>query len=317
MFFIFCYHVGQSHKKGLSPAERVQQLAKMSNKNPILRLDVNEFRDYVETFPRNYSFIVMFTAMGPHWMCSACRYASDELKIVAVKFRQSQEFPNKLFFAVVDYDDASVVFQKMGLDTAPNFIHFSPRGIFEVADTMNILSNGFSAKAIAKWIVQRTGIAIPVSHSLKYSRFYGPTIYFALTAWVLYWQFRNFGFFYVQAICVAGTIFLNLAMMFAQVWTRIRESRFVDKDGNGQSLYNDDSFLIQFLMETYTVIAFYVAAVCGLVILTEAVRRLKEASIKTKILTIFGLVLFVRFFSLVLSVSSVKIPRYPYIFLFK
>lgn len=92
-------------------AERVQQLTDMSNKKSVLRLNGNKFRDYVRAAPRNYSVVVMFTAMSPQRQCSVCRHASDEFNIVANSFRYSQGYSNKLFFAVVDFDEGSDVFQ--------------------------------------------------------------------------------------------------------------------------------------------------------------------------------------------------------------
>lgn len=92
-------------------AERVQQLTDMANKKAVLRFNGNKFRDYVKAVPRNYSIIIMFTAMAPQRQCIVCRHATDEFTIVANSFRYSQAYSNKLFFAVVDFDEGSDVFQ--------------------------------------------------------------------------------------------------------------------------------------------------------------------------------------------------------------
>lgn len=107
VFFIInnlCYF------QGLSLAERVQQLTEMTSKKAVLRFNGNKYRDFVKGAPRNYSVVIMFTAMAPSRQCQICRHASDEFTIVANSFRYSQTYSNKLFFAVVDFDDGSDVF---------------------------------------------------------------------------------------------------------------------------------------------------------------------------------------------------------------
>lgn len=91
--------------------ERVQQLTDMANKRAVLRFNGNRFKDYVKSVPRNYSVIIMFTAMAPQRQCGVCRHANEEYTIVANSFRYSQSYSNKLFFAVVDFDEGSDVFQ--------------------------------------------------------------------------------------------------------------------------------------------------------------------------------------------------------------
>lgn len=92
-------------------SERVQQLTDMANKKAVLRFNGNKFRDFVKSVPRNYSVVIMFTAMAPQRQCMVCRHANDEFTIVANSFRYSQAYSNKLFFAIVDFDEGSDVFQ--------------------------------------------------------------------------------------------------------------------------------------------------------------------------------------------------------------
>lgn len=92
-------------------AERVQQLTEITSKRSVMRLNGNKFRDYVKSTPRNYSVIIMFTALAPARQCMICRHAYEEFTIVANSFRYSQAYSNKLFFAMVDFDEGSDVFQ--------------------------------------------------------------------------------------------------------------------------------------------------------------------------------------------------------------
>ena len=98
-------------KEGAALAEKVQQLTDMSAKRPVLRLNGNKFRDYVRNSPRNFSMVVMFTALSASRQCAICKQASEEYHIVANSYRFSQQFSNKLFFAMVDFDEGPDVFQ--------------------------------------------------------------------------------------------------------------------------------------------------------------------------------------------------------------
>lgn len=43
--------------------EKVQLLLDMNMKRSVLKFNGNKFKDFVKTAPRNYSMIIMFTAM--------------------------------------------------------------------------------------------------------------------------------------------------------------------------------------------------------------------------------------------------------------
>lgn len=93
-------------------AERVKQMTDASNRRPIIRMNVQRFNDLVKGSPRNYSVIAMFTALSSQRGCAICGAANDEFAIVANSFRfNSQVYSDKLFFALVDFDEAGPIFQ--------------------------------------------------------------------------------------------------------------------------------------------------------------------------------------------------------------
>lgn len=108
--------------------ERVQLLTDMNAKRPVLKFNLQKFRDFVRATPRNYSVVIMFTALAPARQCAICRHAHDEYTILANSFRYSQAYSNNLFFAMVDFDEGSDVFQMLRLNTAPVFMHFPAKG---------------------------------------------------------------------------------------------------------------------------------------------------------------------------------------------
>ena len=85
--------------------EKVQQLIDLTAKRSVLRLNGNKFRDFVRNSPRNYSIIVMFTALSSGRQCAICKQAHEEYQLVANSWRYSQQYSSKLFFAMVDFDE--------------------------------------------------------------------------------------------------------------------------------------------------------------------------------------------------------------------
>jgi len=59
--------------QGTSLAERVQQLTEMAMKKSVLKFNGSKFKQYIKSPPRNYSGVVMFTAMAPQRQCQICR----------------------------------------------------------------------------------------------------------------------------------------------------------------------------------------------------------------------------------------------------
>lgn len=100
----------------------------MNGKRSVLKFNLQKFRDFVKATPRNYSVVIMFTALAPARQCAICRHAHDEYTILANSFRYSQVYSNNLFFAMVDFDEGSDVFQLLRLNTAPVFMHFPAKG---------------------------------------------------------------------------------------------------------------------------------------------------------------------------------------------
>ena len=54
-------------------SEKVEQLTEWSLKKPVIRLNFDKFKHYVKSAPRNYSIVVMLTALASHRECQICR----------------------------------------------------------------------------------------------------------------------------------------------------------------------------------------------------------------------------------------------------
>jgi len=63
----------------------------MNLKRSVLRFNGNKFRDYVKATPRNYSVIVMFTAMAAQRQCAICRWVTLSYEVVVPLLEYSGE----------------------------------------------------------------------------------------------------------------------------------------------------------------------------------------------------------------------------------
>lgn len=304
--------------QGSSLSDRVQQLTELALTRPVIKFNGARFKEFVKSTPRNYSVIVMFTAMAPQRQCQICRHANDEFVIVANSFRYLQSHSKKLFFASVDFDEGSDVFQMMRINTAPVYMHFPPKGKPKPADTMDIERIGFGAEAIAKWISERTDIQIRVLRPPNYSGTVAIIMLLILIGGFLYIRRNNLDFIYNKTVWGLGALFFTLTMTSGQMWNHIRGPPFVHRSSGGKAayMYIHASSQGQFILETYIVMVFNGAVALGMILMIEAASRKGDVK-KRRIFVTIGAGLVAIFFSLLLSIFRNKAQGYPYSLLFK
>merc|ERR1711884_328821 len=303
-------------KEAAALAEKVQQLVDLSAKRPVIRLNGNKFRDYVRNSPRNYSIVVMFTALSAQRQCAICKQASEEYQIVANSYRYSQQYSDNLFFAMVDFDEGPDVFQIMKLNSAPVFMHFPAKGKPKKLDSMDIQRVGFGADAIAKWIGERTEVNIRVFRPPNYTGTIAMFALFCVTAVLVYMRRNNLEFLYNKNAWGLIALVFVFSMTSGQMWNHIRGPPLVHKTQGGQVAYIHGSSQGQFVLETYFVMLLYGLITLGMVLMTDAADGKGDAG-KKRLIAGVGLALFSFFFSLILSIFRSKAGGYPYSFLLK
>lgn len=300
-----------------SLAERIQQLTEMSARRPIIRLNGNKFKNLVgsKSLPRNYSVVVMMTALAAQRQCQICRQAHDEYLIVANSWRYSPEYSSKLFFAMVDYDEGSDVFNMLGINSAPIFIYFSEAGKIKNADQLDIQRVGFAAETIGKWISEKSDITIRIIRPPNYSGTFALFIFLALIGSLLYIKRNNLDFLANRTCWGLIAVSIVLAMTSGQMWNHIRGPPLMHRTPRGIS-YVHGSSSAQFVVETYIIIILNGSIAFGFVLMTNALKS-KGESKTARMSAIAGLAITAIFFSLLLSIFRSKAQGYPFSFLFK
>ncbi|XP_062069650.1 tumor suppressor candidate 3 isoform X4 [Oryctolagus cuniculus] len=283
LLLLLCIQLGGGQKKKENLlAEKVEQLMEWSSRRSIFRMNGDKFRKFIKAPPRNYSMIVMFTALQPQRQCSVCRQANEEYQILANSWRYSSAFCNKLFFSMVDYDEGTDVFQQLNMNSAPTFMHFPPKGRPKRADTFDLQRIGFAAEQLAKWIADRTDVHIRVFRPPNYSGTIALALLVSLVGGLLYLRRNNLEFIYNKT----GWAMVSLSYIH----------------GSSQA---------QFVAESHIILVLNAAITMGMVLLNEAATSKGDVG-KRRIICIVGLGLVVFFFSFLLSIFRSKYHGYPY-----
>ncbi|TSL89847.1 Magnesium transporter protein 1 [Bagarius yarrelli] len=206
-------------------------------KRAVIRMNGDKFRRFVRAPPRNYSAIIMFTALQPQRQCGVCRQADEEYQILANSWRYSNAFTNKIFFAMVDFDEGADVFQMLNMNSAPTFIIFPPKGKPKRADTYELQVRGFAAEQLARWVADRTEVHIRVIRPPNYA---GPLmlgLLLALIGSLAYVRRNNLEFLYNKNVWAFSALCFVLIMTSGQMWNHIRGPPYAHKNpSTGQVL---------------------------------------------------------------------------------
>ncbi|KAJ8793963.1 hypothetical protein J1605_000162 [Eschrichtius robustus] len=303
-------NTGFSQRMVLS--EKVSQLMEWTNKRPVIRMNGDKFRRLVKAPPRNYSVIVMFTALQLHRQCVVCKQADEEFQILANSWRYSSAFTNRIFFAMVDFDEGSDVFQMLNMNSAPTFINFPAKGKPKRGDTYELQVRGFSAEQIARWIADRTDVNIRVIRPPNYA---GPLmlgLLLAVIGGLVYLRRSNMEFLFNKTGWAFAALCFVLAMTSGQMWNHIRGPPYAHKNPHtGHVNYIHGSSQAQFVAETHIVLLFNGGVTLGMVLLCEAATSDMDIG-KRKIMCVAGIGLVVLFFSWMLSIFRSKYHGYPY-----
>lgn len=300
----------------LTLEEKVRTLQESLMKKPAMNLNLDRWKTYVQSSPRNYSMIVMFTVLSPRMNCPICKPAYEEFLILANSYRYAYLHGKSLYFAIVDYEDAPQIFQQLNLNTAPAVYHFPAKGARRSQDAMDFQRMGIDADAMAKFVLDRTEIHIRVLRPPNYAAPVVVLLLIMLVLGLLYMRRNNLEFLCNRTFWGVVCLCIVLAFMSGQMWNHIRGPPFVmTHPQTRETSFIHGSTQFQLIAETYIVLLMYAAVSTGMIILNEAAQPKTDPG-KRKLLSCFGLGMVVVFFSLLLSIFRSKYQGYPYHFLF-
>ncbi|UJR33611.1 hypothetical protein I4U23_021047 [Adineta vaga] len=297
-------------------SDKVHQLTEWSLKKSLIRLNSERFKHFVQTAPKNYSMIIMLTALSPPRQCGVCKHAHDEFQVVAQSYRFSNAFSNKLFFAMVDFDEGAEVFQHLKLNSAPVFMHFPPKSKPKKGDQMDLNRRGFSADQLVKWVKDRTEIQIQIYRPPDYTGFLIFGFAVTMIGALLYLKRDNLSFLYNNLVWGVFIIGVVCYFISGQTWNLINSPPFMNARKDATELFANDSQM-QYVAETYIVFLLYFGVCVGMILLNEAPKIRSKRGKRRSIMAIVGIIIVISLFSFILSVFRSKYQGYPYSFLLK
>lgn len=314
--------------------DRLQQLIDLSLSRSTIRLSPDRFRSFVGYKgvgqpTRNYSMLVLFTAVSAQRGCTVCRLAADEFNVVANSWRYSSEFvPGKLFFGVVDFDvsNGGEVFSSLGLNSAPLLVFYGERErqvktfSLKSGQQMDIQRMGFSAESIGRWVADKARVNFRIVRPSSYTNVVLLAIVGTIVAAILWNRRNNLGFLANKSAWAVISLAIVFVMTSGQMWNHIRGAPFVQRNSDGSVSFIHGSSSGQFVVETHIIFAINLVIAVGFICLIESMKLKKGKSLGKKTartLAILGLLLVAVFFSWMMSIFRAKSPGYPYSFLFK
>lgn len=299
--------------------KQIEQLNDLAERRPIIRLNGEKFRKYVgkDSVPRNYSFIVVMTALSPQRACQICRQAYDEFLITANSYQISPHGQSKrLYFGLVDYDEGSDVFNSLNINSAPCFLYFNEKGNYQTPDELNIQRLGYGSDVITRWIAEKTGMQIKI---IRPPNLFVPIVlglFCLVLTGILYMSRNSLTLIFNRNIWAMSAVALVFLMTSGQMWNHIRGAPLMQR-GRGQNTYIHGSSSGQFVIETYMVIAINAGIALGIVLMTDGLRSGERADLKRKkFMARVGFGMLIVFFSLLLAIFRQKSYGYPYRLLF-
>lgn len=116
-------------------SNRLNTLAARFQKSPLpISLTDKNFTKFIKDRPREYTAIIMFTALGQKYQCSICHRSNAVFSEVSSFYHDQYNFntssPNqRLAFFTVDIDGSRETFNDMSLESVPRFYALPPRNV--------------------------------------------------------------------------------------------------------------------------------------------------------------------------------------------
>ncbi|KAG0326175.1 oligosaccharyl transferase subunit ost3/OST6 [Dissophora globulifera] len=235
-------------------AEKVARLQTTAIRNKgIVDLESSTFDD-VLAMPRNFSVVILFTAISSEFQCVPCKNFDPEYRLVASTWSKLSD-KSRLFFGIIDFKKGQAIFQKFGMNSAPSVLYFSAGENQSDFDRYEFTRHGFKAEPFAAWLSAKSGVPLQVPRPFDF-------VAFASKLLSLLGMFIIGRFLYSQAGKILHSKHLWAAISLVRtrkqynvvhsrhMWNQIRNPPYSMKGRDGSTGYIAAGFQNQFGLET-------------------------------------------------------------------
>ncbi|KAF2688044.1 hypothetical protein K458DRAFT_485189 [Lentithecium fluviatile CBS 122367] len=302
-----------------SSGDRFNDFRAKSSSGP-LTLDDPAYAQLTKA-PRDYSVVVLLTAMGARFGCQLCQEFQPEWDLLARSWsRGDKKGESRLIYGTLDFEAGKNTFQSLMLQTAPVVLYFHPTvGPNAKADNqperLDFTGGPQSAEQVHAWISRKLPADAPkpaVHRPINWIKIISVTtavlglITFVAVASpyvVPILQNRNLW----AALSLLGVLLFTSGHMF----NHIRKTPYVSGDGKGGINYFAGGFSNQFGLESQIVAAIYGVLSFATISLALKVPRIKDSRAQQFAVFLWSGVLLCMY-SFLLSVFRMKNGGYQF-----
>ncbi|KAG0261471.1 oligosaccharyl transferase subunit ost3/OST6 [Mortierella polycephala] len=278
-----------------------------------IELDANAF-DQAMAKPRNYSMVVLFTAMSPEFQCVPCKNFDPEYRLVAAGWSKIPD-KSQLFFGVLDFKEGQSIFQKFNMNSAPSVLYFPATDSLASVppfDRYDFGKSGFQAEAFAGWLGARSGIQLKVQRPFDFVDFALKVLgVIGLVASVHIIYSRAGKIIRSKYLWAALSLFTIFVMISGHMWNQIRHPPYTMPGRDGRPGFIAAGFQNQFGLETQIVAIMYAVLCGGVISLISSVPRIENPA-KQRIAVWIWMAVIGIMFSILIQFFRLKNPSYPF-----
>ncbi|KAF9956270.1 oligosaccharyl transferase subunit ost3/OST6 [Mortierella alpina] len=229
--------------------------AKAAKARGIIELDSAAFKE-VLALPRNYSMVVLFTALSPEFQCAPCKNFDPEYRLTAAGWSKLP-VKSQLYFGVLDFKVGQAVFQEFNMNSAPSVLYFPATGAVSSTppfDRYDFAKSGFQAEPFASWLSSRAGVQLNVQRPFDFMAFALKAIGFSgvfALGHILYGRAGKV--MRSKYLWAALSLFTIFVMISGHMWNQIRHPPYTMTGRDGRPGFIAAGFQNQFGLETQIV----------------------------------------------------------------
>ncbi|KAG9251715.1 OST3/OST6 family protein [Emericellopsis atlantica] len=261
-----------------SPTERFSEYHTKALSSSPLKLSETSYKSLTST-PRDYSVVVLLTALENRFGCQLCRDFQPEYDLLGKGWvKGDKKAESRLLFGTLDFVDGRDVFVSLGLQTAPVLLLFQPtEGPHAVASKdpirYDFTTGPPTAEQVHGWLSRHLTDRPhpPVKRPINWQRWAsaitiilgGITLVATASPYILP-VIQN------RALWATGSMFFVLLFTSGYMFCQIRNVPYVTGNGKGGVSYFAGSFQNQHGLETQVVGGLYgILAITFTVLVTK------------------------------------------------
>lgn len=270
--------------------------------------------------PRNFTSLVLLTALDPRFGCHLCKEFQPEFELLAKSWLKKHKDSDGFFFANLDFSDGRQTFQKLGLTSAPVLYLFpATYGPTSKINTSpeplryEFLPVQRQADSVSHFVSQNTPFTLPVHRPTDYTKH----LIFAatLTALALFLTLalpRLLPLLTHPTLWAAVSLISILVFISGHMFNHIRHTPYVGHNPKtGTPSYIAGGFSTQFAVESQIVGLVYAFLSFGTISLGMKIPRMREAKRQGVAIAVWSAVVLM-LFSFLMAVFKVKNGGYPF-----